>query len=90
MVGVMVVMMTFFKRTYASTPRLPELLYSVPLTLWEATVYPHLRQRLLDIHRQVWLSLFFFFFGSVSCGVTEYSLEGLLLKLKFQHFGHLM
>ena len=38
MVGVMVAMVTFFKRTYASIPRLPELLYSVPLTLREATV----------------------------------------------------
>ena len=57
MVGVMVVIVTFFKRTYTSTPRLPELLYSVPLTLQQATVYPRLCQRLLDTHRQAWLSL---------------------------------
>lgn len=29
----------------------------MPLTLRQATVDPRLRQRLLDIHRQVWLSL---------------------------------
>ena len=33
------------------------LLYSVPLTLQQATVDPCLHQRLLDTHRQVWLSL---------------------------------
>ena len=38
-------------------PQLPELLYSVPLTLWQATVGPHVHQSLLDTHRQVWLSL---------------------------------
>ena len=38
-------------------PQLPGLLYSVPLTPWQATVDPRLCQRLLDPHRQVWLSL---------------------------------
>ena len=58
MVGVMAVMVNSFKRAYASTPRLPGLLYSVPLTPRQATVSPHLCWRLLDTHRQVWLSLF--------------------------------
>ena len=35
---------------------MPALLYSVTLTLWQATVNPHLHPRLLDTHRQVWLS----------------------------------
>ena len=48
MVGVMAVMVTSFKRTYAST---------VPLTLQQVMVNPRLHQRLLDTHRQVWLSL---------------------------------
>ena len=26
----------------------------------------------------------------LNCGVGEYSFEGLMLKLKFQYFGHLM
>ena len=50
MVRVMNVMVTSFKRTCA-------LLHSVPLTLKQATVDPCLCQRLLDTHRQVWLSL---------------------------------
>ena len=33
------------------------LLHSVPLALQQATTDPHLRQRLLDTHRQVWVSL---------------------------------
>ena len=33
------------------------LLYSVPPTLQQATTDPGLHQRLLDIHRQVWVSL---------------------------------
>ena len=37
---------------------MPALLYTVPLTLQQVTVNPHLHQRLLDTHRQVWLSLF--------------------------------
>ena len=32
------------------------LLYSVPLTLQQATVNPRLCQGLLDTHRKVWLS----------------------------------
>ena len=33
------------------------LLHSVPPTLQQATADPHLRQRLLDTHWQVWVSL---------------------------------
>ena len=33
------------------------LLHSVPLAQQQATANPHLRQRLLDTHRQVWVSL---------------------------------
>ena len=33
------------------------LLHSVPLTLQQATADPHLCQRLLDTHGQVWVSL---------------------------------
>ena len=33
------------------------LLHSVPLTLHQATVDPHLHRRLLDTHREVWVSL---------------------------------
>ena len=33
------------------------LLHSVPSTLQQATADPHLCQRLLDTHRQVWVSL---------------------------------
>ena len=33
------------------------LLHSVPPTLQQATADPHLCQRLLDTHRQVWVSL---------------------------------
>ena len=50
-------MVTSFKKTYASTLQIPGLLYSVLLTLWQATVGLHLCWRLLDIHRKVWLSL---------------------------------
>ena len=52
MVGVIMVTVTSFKRTCART-----VFYSVPLTPQQATVDPHLRLRLLNIHRQVWLSL---------------------------------
>ena len=44
-------MATSFKWAYAST-----VVFSAP-TLWQATVNPHVQQRLLDPHRQVWLSL---------------------------------
>ena len=57
MVGVIAIMLTSFKRTYVSKLWLPGQLYSVPLTPCQATVDPHLCQRLLDTHRQVWLSL---------------------------------
>ena len=33
------------------------LLHSVPLTVQQATAHPCLRQRLLETHRQVWVSL---------------------------------
>ena len=33
------------------------LLYSMPLTLQQATTYAQLCKRLLDTHRQVWVSL---------------------------------
>ena len=49
MIGVtMTVMATSFKRTHASMPQLPGLLYLVPLTLQHAAVDPCLCQRLLD------------------------------------------
>ena len=38
MIGVMEVMATSFKRTYATMLQLPRLLYSVLLTPWQATV----------------------------------------------------
>ena len=56
-VGVMVVIATFFEKTYASILQLPGLMYSVPLIPQQATVDPLLCQRLLDTCRQVWLSL---------------------------------
>ena len=56
-VGVIVTTVTFFKRTWASTLRLPGLLCSVPLTLQQATFDPHLCLRLLEPHRLVWLRL---------------------------------
>ena len=36
---------------------MPALLYSVPVTLQQAIVNPCFRWRLLDTHRQVWVSL---------------------------------
>ena len=38
-------------------PCMHTLLHSVPRTLQQATSDPHLCQRLLDTHRQVWVSL---------------------------------
>ena len=51
MVEVMKIMATFFKRFCActATPSAP--------TLQQATTDPHLYQRLLDTHGQVWVSL---------------------------------
>ena len=40
-----------------STGPMHALLHSVPLTLQQATADPHLHQRLLDTHRQVWVGL---------------------------------
>ena len=57
MVGVIAIMVTSFKRTYASRLQLPGLLYSVPLNHWQATVDPHLCWGFLDTYRQVWISL---------------------------------
>ena len=50
-------MVTSFARTYASMLRLPGPSCSIPLTLQQATVSARLCWRLLDTHRQVWLSL---------------------------------
>ena len=50
MVVVMKIMVTSFKRSQA-------LLHSVLLTLQRATTDPCLHQRLLDIHREVWVGL---------------------------------
>ena len=52
MVGAMTVMEISFKRIYART-----VIFSTPLTSQQATVDPYLCWRLLDHHRQVWLSL---------------------------------
>ena len=49
MVEVMKIMATSFQRSRAS--------HSVPPTLQQATADPHLHRRLLDTHRQVWVSL---------------------------------
>ena len=49
--------MTSSRRTYASILHPPGLLQSGPLTPWQATVDPRLCQRLLNTHRQAWLSL---------------------------------
>ena len=51
MVEVMKTMVTSFKRSYTYTVTL-----SVP-TLQQATTNPRLHWRLLDTHRQVWVSL---------------------------------
>ena len=56
MVGVMAVMATFFKRTYASMLQLPEMLHPVPLTIKTASAK--------DSWTLTGKS------GSVSCGVT--------------------
>ena len=50
------IIVTSFKKTWMHV-LLNTLLYSVPLSLWQATVNSHLCQRLLDTHRQVWVSL---------------------------------
>ena len=47
----MKIMATSFKRFHAA------LLHSVPPTPQQATVNPHLHQRLLDAHGQVWITL---------------------------------
>ena len=51
MVEVMKIMTTSFKRSHAHTAAL-----SAP-TLHQASTDPHLNRRLLDTHRQVWVSL---------------------------------
>ena len=51
MVEVMKIMATSFKRSHAGTAAL-----GAP-TLQQATANPHLCRRLLDTHRQVWVSL---------------------------------
>ena len=56
MVGLMAVMTTSFKRTYARMRGLPGLLYLVPLTLGRP-LSTHTSTRLPNTHWQVWLSL---------------------------------
>ena len=51
MMEVMKIMVTSFKSPMHA------LLHSVPPTLKQATTDPHLHQRLLDTHGQVWVSL---------------------------------
>ena len=51
MVELMKIMVTSFNRSHQA------LLHSVALTLQQATANSHLCQRLLDTHRQVWVSL---------------------------------
>ena len=51
MVEVMKIMVTSFKRSHDA------LVHSVSPTLQQATTDPHLCRRLLDTHRQVWVSL---------------------------------
>ena len=51
MVEVMKIMAASFKRPHAGTAT------SVPPALQQATAGPRLRRRLLDTHRQVWVSL---------------------------------
>ena len=51
MVEVMKIMVTFFKRSHASTATV-----SAP-TLQQATIDPCIRRRLMDTHRQGWVSL---------------------------------
>ena len=51
MVEVMKTMVTSFKRSHACTA------HSMPPTLQQATMDPHLHQKLLDTHGQVWVSL---------------------------------
>ena len=51
MVEVMKMMATSFKRSHEA------LLHSVPLTLQQAPTNPHLHQKPLDTHGQVWVSL---------------------------------
>ena len=51
MVEVMKTMVTSFKRSHAYTA------HSMPPTLQQATMDPHLHQKLLDTYGQVWVSL---------------------------------
>ena len=51
MVEVMKIMVTFFKRSHASTATV-----NAP-TLQQATIDPWIRRRLMDTHRQGWVSL---------------------------------
>ena len=56
MVGVMAVVTTFFKMTYASLPQLPRLLFSA-LDPAAGCCQPTPLPEILDTHRQVWLRL---------------------------------
>ena len=53
--------MTSSKRSYATTPHLPGLLLSVPLSPQQATADPCLQRRPSNTHRQVWFN---FLWGS--------------------------
>ena len=50
-------MVTSSEKTYGNMPHLPGLLLLVSLTPWQATVNPRRCQRLLNTHRQFWLSV---------------------------------
>ena len=70
------------------------LLHSVPLTLQQATTDTHLRWRLLDTHRQVWVSLLWahcsFLLGGgarkVVCALQD-SVSPVLCKFWWLHCG---
>ena len=76
---VLVVMMISFKRTYGNRLRLPGLLQSVPLILWQATVDWHFRQRLLDTLSQIWLHLLW---ESVLLFPVSWCMQGFLRALQ--------
>ena len=54
------------------------LLHSVPPTLQQATADPHLHQRLLDTHRQVWVSLV----GSLLLSPRSWCTQGFVCALQ--------
>ena len=78
MVEIMKIMVTSFKRSHACT------LHSVPPALQQGTDDPRLRQRLLDTHRQVWVSLLWghcsFLLGPGVCKVLFVPSKSLFLQ----------